>query len=146
MGTLASGGRTGANLSSSAVRPAVPLADLSLPRPCSNFPARVDLGSRVAHRRSLRLPPERAMTVTAAPPARREKSVSGRLRTLAGLSLLTLALLLAAILAGAASTGAGLRTIGHDAGPQVLATTGLYRQMSEMDALVAETLLLGSEY
>ncbi|MEU8142412.1 hypothetical protein [Nonomuraea sp. NPDC048901] len=86
------------------------------------------------------------MTVTAAPPARREKSVSGRLRTLAGLSLLTLALLLAAILAGAASTGAGLRTIGHDAGPQVLATTGLYRQMSEMDALVAETLLLGSEY
>ncbi|WP_327581451.1 hypothetical protein OHA25_36455 [Nonomuraea sp. NBC_00507] len=86
------------------------------------------------------------MTVTARPPVRRSESVSGRVRTLAGLSLLTLALLLAAILAGAASTGSGLRTIGHDAGPQVLATTGLYRQMSEMDALVAETLLLGREY
>ncbi|MDX3107682.1 hypothetical protein ACIBO5_39455 [Nonomuraea angiospora] len=86
------------------------------------------------------------MTVTVTPPVRREVSVSRRVRTLAGLSLLSLALLLAAILAGAASTGAGLRTIGHDAGPQVLATTGLYRQMSEMDALVAETLLLGREY
>ncbi|GAA2848252.1 hypothetical protein [Nonomuraea rubra] len=86
------------------------------------------------------------MTVTAAPAVRRVRSVSRRVRTLAGLSLLTLALLLAAILAGAASTGSGLRTIGHDAGPQVLATTGLYRQMSEMDALLAETLLLGREY
>ncbi|MEV4178754.1 hypothetical protein [Nonomuraea sp. NPDC049709] len=87
------------------------------------------------------------MTVTVPPPpVRRKRSVSGRVRTLAGLSLVTLALLLAAILAGAASTGASLRTIGHDAGPQVLATAGLYRQMSEMDALVAETLLLGREY
>ncbi|MFD1541819.1 hypothetical protein [Nonomuraea guangzhouensis] len=86
------------------------------------------------------------MTVTATPPVRRRESVSGRVRTLAGLSLLTLALLLAAILAGAASTGSSLRTTGHDAGPQVLATAGLYRQLSEMDALVAETLLLGREY
>ncbi|MGP3965654.1 hypothetical protein ACTWPT_57895 [Nonomuraea sp. 3N208] len=86
------------------------------------------------------------MTVTAMPPVRRKESIPGRVRTLSGLSLLTLTLLLAAILAGAASTGSGLRTIGHDAGPQVLATTGLYRQMSEMDALVAETLLLGREY
>ncbi|MGW0484646.1 hypothetical protein [Nonomuraea sp. NPDC003214] len=86
------------------------------------------------------------MTVTATPPVRRAAAVPRRVRTLAGLSLLSLALLLAAILAGAASTGASLRTIGHDAGPQVLATTGLYRQMSEMDALVAETLLLGREY
>ena len=86
------------------------------------------------------------MTVTAMPAVRRKESVSGRVRTLAGLSLLTLALLLAAILAGAASTGSSLRTTGHDAGPQVLATAGLYRQLSEMDALVAETLLLGREY
>jgi hypothetical protein len=86
------------------------------------------------------------MTVTATPPARRERSVSGRVRALAGLALLTLTLLLAAILAGAAGTGSSLRAIGHDAGPQVLATAGLYRQMSEMDALVAETLLLGREY
>ncbi|WP_433212928.1 hypothetical protein [Microtetraspora malaysiensis] len=86
------------------------------------------------------------MTVTATPPVRRRKSVSGRVRTLAGLSLLMLAVLLAAILAGAASTGSSLRTIGHVAGPQVLATANLYRQMSELDALVAETLLLGREY
>ncbi|MEU4231595.1 hypothetical protein AB0F17_45490 [Nonomuraea sp. NPDC026600] len=86
------------------------------------------------------------MTVTATPAVRRKESVSGRVRTLAGLSLLTLALLLAAILAGAASTGSSLRTTGHDAGPQVLATAGLYRQLSEMDALVAEALLLGREY
>ncbi|MFG3438289.1 hypothetical protein ACGF0J_13690 [Nonomuraea sp. NPDC047897] len=80
------------------------------------------------------------------PQVLREQAVSRRVRTLAGLSLLALALLLAAVLAGAASSSAGLRTIGHDAGPQVLATTGLYRQMSEMDALVAEALLLGREY
>ncbi|WP_433412151.1 hypothetical protein ACQP1V_24725 [Microtetraspora malaysiensis] len=86
------------------------------------------------------------MTVTATPPVQRRKSVSGRVRTLAGLSLLMLAALLAAILAGAASTGSSLRTIGHVAGPQVLATANLYRQMSELDALVAETLLLGREY
>ncbi|SEF95141.1 hypothetical protein SAMN05444920_1011097 [Nonomuraea solani] len=86
------------------------------------------------------------MVVTLVPPVRRNESVSRRVRTLAGLSLLTLTLLLGAILAGAASTETSLRTIGHDAGPQVLATAGLYRQMSEMDALVAETLLLGSEY
>ncbi|WP_049575052.1 hypothetical protein [Nonomuraea sp. SBT364] len=86
------------------------------------------------------------MTVTVTPPVRRKVAVSRRVRTLAGLSVLSLALLLTAILAGAASTGSSLRTIGHDAGPQVLATTGLYRQMSEMDALVAETLLLGREY
>ncbi|MFI6391039.1 hypothetical protein ACIBHY_25345 [Nonomuraea sp. NPDC050547] len=86
------------------------------------------------------------VTVTARPPARRERSVSGRVRLLSGLALLALTLLLGAFVAGAASTGTGLRTIGHDAGPQVLATTGLYRQMSEMDALVAETLLLGREY
>lgn len=84
--------------------------------------------------------------MTAMPPVRRKESVSGRVRALAGVSLLALALLLAAILAGAASTGSSLRTIGHDAGPQVLATTGLHRQLSEMDALVAETLLLGREY
>jgi hypothetical protein len=86
------------------------------------------------------------MTVTATPPVRRKKSVPRRVRALAGLSVLALALLLAAILAGAASTGSSLRTIGHEAGPQVLATAGLYRQMSEMDALMAETLLLGREY
>ncbi|MFI6504376.1 hypothetical protein [Nonomuraea typhae] len=80
------------------------------------------------------------------PPLLRKKPAFGRLRTLAGLSLLALVLLLAAVLAGAAGTGASLRTIGHDAGPQVLATTGLHRQMSEMDALMAETLLLGREY
>ncbi|WP_327091909.1 hypothetical protein OIE66_15170 [Nonomuraea sp. NBC_01738] len=80
-------------------------------------------------------------------PATRPKgSVSRRLRALAGLAVLALALHLGAILAGAASTGTSLRTIGHDAGPQVLATTGLHRQMSEMDALLAETLLLGKEY
>ncbi|MGW4795984.1 hypothetical protein ACWEPC_26555 [Nonomuraea sp. NPDC004297] len=86
------------------------------------------------------------MTMTVPPPVRRGESVSRRVRTLAGLSLLALAVLLGAILAGAASTGASLRTIGHVAGPQVLATASLYRQMSEMDALVAETLLLGREY
>ncbi|WP_157246288.1 hypothetical protein [Nonomuraea typhae] len=80
------------------------------------------------------------------PPASRRRPVFERLRTLAGLSLLALVLLLAAVLAGAAGTGTSLRTIGHDAGPQVLATTGLHRQMSEMDALMAETLLLGREY
>ncbi|MEV0585882.1 hypothetical protein [Nonomuraea sp. NPDC050310] len=88
------------------------------------------------------------MTVTQATPRVRSRRVSvpRRVRTLATLSLLSLALLLGVTAAGAAGTGEGLRTIGHDAGPQVLATTGLYRHMSSMDALVAESLLLGAEY
>jgi hypothetical protein len=40
----------------------------------------------------------------------------------------------------------GLRVIGHDAGPQVLATGGLYFALSDMDSQVASILLTGREH
>ncbi|WP_084962510.1 hypothetical protein [Thermoactinospora rubra] len=91
------------------------------------------------------------MTALQAPPAptpapAARVSTPRRVRTLAGATLLAMALLLGAVVTGAGFTGAGLRTIGHDAGPQVLATIGLHRHLSQMDALVAESLLLGKEY
>ena len=39
----------------------------------------------------------------------------------------------------------GLRVIGHDAGPQVLATGNLYYALGDMDSQVASILLSGSE-
>ena len=39
----------------------------------------------------------------------------------------------------------GLRVIGHDAGPQVLATGDLYFALSDMDSQVASILLTGRE-
>jgi hypothetical protein len=39
----------------------------------------------------------------------------------------------------------GLQVIGHDAGPQVVATGDLYFALSDMDAQVANVLLIGSE-
>ena len=39
----------------------------------------------------------------------------------------------------------GLRVIGHDAGPQVLATSNLYYALGDMDSQVASILLSGSQ-
>ncbi|MFI6477563.1 hypothetical protein ACIBH1_06510 [Nonomuraea sp. NPDC050663] len=75
----------------------------------------------------------------------RPESVPGRVRLLTGLSLGALALMLGSVVLGALVAGAGVDDIGRDAGPQALATTGMYRNMSEMDALVAESLLQGRD-
>ncbi|WP_101783358.1 hypothetical protein [Nonomuraea indica] len=83
-------------------------------------------------------------------PARPSRSgrsgVPGRVLALTGATVTALALLFAALAVGAGSAGDGLRVIGRDAGPQVVATAGLYFGLSDMDAQVADALLMGEEY
>jgi hypothetical protein len=97
------------------------------------------------------------VTITAAPPSRpparrggvarlvRVRTVPGRIRALALLTVLAVAAVF--VVAGLALRDArdGLRVIGHDAGPQVVATGDLYYALSDMDAQLAAVLLMGRE-
>ncbi|MDP4507197.1 hypothetical protein [Nonomuraea turcica] len=78
----------------------------------------------------------------APPPVRR--SVPGRIRAISGITVASLALLFAALAVGSASARDGLQVIGHDAGPQVVATAGLHLALSDMDAQVANILVMGN--
>ncbi|MEV4220886.1 hypothetical protein [Nonomuraea sp. NPDC049725] len=77
-------------------------------------------------------------------PAPARRGVPGRIRLLTGVAAAALALLFGAIAAGGATAGEGLRVIGRDAGPQVVATAGLYFGLSDMDAQIADVLVMGS--
>ncbi|MEV0822887.1 hypothetical protein AB0I80_16560 [Nonomuraea rubra] len=77
-------------------------------------------------------------------PARR--SVPGSIRIISGVTVASLALLFAALAVGTSSAREGLRVIGRDAGPQVVATAGLYLALSDMDAQVANVLVMGDAY
>ena len=68
-----------------------------------------------------------------------------RIRALAAVAVLSIAgfYVVANIAVGNARDG--LRVIGHDAGPQVLATGDLYFALSDMDSQVASILLTGRE-
>ncbi|MGI5282604.1 hypothetical protein ACQEVF_04670 [Nonomuraea polychroma] len=79
----------------------------------------------------------------AAPPQVR-RSVPGRIRVISGITVASLALLFAALAVGSATARDGLQVIGHDAGPQVVATAGLYLALSDMDAQVANILVMGN--
>ncbi|MFB4277714.1 MULTISPECIES: hypothetical protein [unclassified Nonomuraea] len=74
------------------------------------------------------------------------RSVPGRIRVISGVTVASLALLFAALAVGSASARDGLRVIGRDAGPQVVATAGLYLALSDMDAQVANVLVMGQAY
>ena len=78
------------------------------------------------------------------PPARR--GVPGRIRRLTSVTAAALALFFGALALGAADARDGLEVIGRDAGPQVVATAGLYFGLSDMDAQVADALLMGGQY
>src|SRR5690348_18323700 len=73
------------------------------------------------------------------------QTTPGRIRALAAVAVLVIAgfYLVASIAVGNARDG--LRIIGHDAGPQVLATGNLYYALGDMDAQVASILLTGRE-
>jgi hypothetical protein len=75
----------------------------------------------------------------------RIRSLPGRIRAIAFLAVLAVAAVFA--VAGLALQDArdGLRVIGHDAGPQVVATGDLYFALSDMDAQLAAVLLMGRE-
>ncbi|MEW9548094.1 hypothetical protein [Nonomuraea sp. NPDC050783] len=89
------------------------------------------------------------MTVVQAPPApapARRRGVPGRIRVITGVTAAALALLFTALAVGSSSARDGLRVIGRDAGPQVVATAGLYLALSDMDAQVANALVMGDGY
>ena len=71
------------------------------------------------------------------------RTTPGRVRALAAVVVLAMAgfYVVANIAVGNARDG--LRVIGHDAGPQVLATGDLYFALSDMDSQVADILLAG---
>ncbi|TDC59434.1 hypothetical protein E1200_32095 [Actinomadura sp. GC306] len=71
------------------------------------------------------------------------RTVAARVRTLTAVSLVLLVALLAVTWAAIANAREGVRVIGHDAGPQVVATGDLYFQLTDMDAQLANALLAG---
>ncbi|XVQ11234.1 hypothetical protein ACQP1W_01285 [Spirillospora sp. CA-255316] len=74
------------------------------------------------------------------------QTVPGRIRLYAALALGAAALLLAALTMAVGNARDGVQTIGHDAGPQVVATGDLFFALSDMDAQVADVLLIGREH
>ncbi|MGI5203317.1 hypothetical protein ACQEU6_17285 [Spirillospora sp. CA-108201] len=71
------------------------------------------------------------------------RTVAARVRALTALSLVLLVALLGVTWAATGNAREGVRVIGHDAGPQVVATGDLYFQLSDMDARLADALLIG---
>ena len=74
------------------------------------------------------------------------RTVPGRIRLYAALALAAAALLLLAFTVAVGNARDGVQTIGHDAGPQVVATGDLFFALSDMDAQVADVLLIGREH
>ena len=68
-----------------------------------------------------------------------------RIRALAAVAVLAIGGLYIVANIGVGNARDSLRVIGHDAGPQVLATGDLYFALGDMDAQVASILLTGRE-
>ncbi len=75
----------------------------------------------------------------------RIRSTTGRIRALAALAVPAVLLLAALIALAVRDAQDGLRVIGHTAGPEVVATGDLYFALSDMDAQLANALLVGGE-
>ncbi|WP_243711413.1 hypothetical protein [Actinomadura sp. KC216] len=71
------------------------------------------------------------------------RTVSARIRTLTAAAAVLLVALLAVSWWAIANAREGVRVIGQDAGPQVVATGDLYFQLTDMDAQLANALLIG---
>ncbi|MQY04981.1 hypothetical protein [Actinomadura macrotermitis] len=92
------------------------------------------------------------------PPARRRgrlrtfargrwlKTIPGRIRASVALLLALLALMGIVLTVAVGNARQGVQTMGHDAGPQVVATGALYFALSDMDAQVADVLLIGRDH
>ncbi|GAA1859905.1 hypothetical protein [Actinomadura bangladeshensis] len=74
------------------------------------------------------------------------KTIPGRIRAHAVLCLAALVALLAVLTVSVGNARDSVQTIGHDAGPQVVATGTLYFALSDMDAQVSNILLIGREH
>jgi hypothetical protein len=75
----------------------------------------------------------------------RLRTTPARIRALTAAAVLAVAALFAVTAVAIGNARDGLQVIGHDAGPQVVATGDLYFALSDMDAQVADVLLIGSE-
>jgi hypothetical protein len=73
------------------------------------------------------------------------QTTPGRIRALAAVAVLAIGGLYIVANIGVGNARDGLRVIGHDAGPQVLATSDLYFALGDMDAQVASIMLTGRE-
>jgi hypothetical protein len=78
--------------------------------------------------------------------ARWLKTIPGRIRVAAAASLAAVLVLLAVLSVAIGNARDGVQTIGHDAGPQVVATGSLFFSLSNMDAQVANVLLIGRQH
>ncbi|WP_412515672.1 hypothetical protein [Actinomadura madurae] len=74
------------------------------------------------------------------------KTIPGRIRSHVVLCLAALLALLAVLTVAIGNARDSVETIGHDAGPQVVATGTLYFALSDMDAQVSNILLIGREH
>jgi hypothetical protein len=74
------------------------------------------------------------------------RTMPARIRALALAAALAVAALFVAVSVGLGGARDGLQVIGHDAGPQVVATSDLYFALSDMDAQLAHVLLSGREH
>jgi hypothetical protein len=88
-------------------------------------------------------PVERLVRVRLAGAGR--STTTGRLAALAALTVVALGLLFGSLALATAGARDALRVIGHDAGPQAVATTDLYFALSDTDAQLANLLLVGGE-
>jgi hypothetical protein len=75
----------------------------------------------------------------------RPRTLPGRIRVLTLAAVLAVAALLAVAGSAVGAARDGLQVIGHGAGPQVVATGDLYFALSDMDAQLANVLLIGRE-
>ncbi|MFL6054488.1 MAG: hypothetical protein ACJ72W_16450 [Actinoallomurus sp.] len=96
------------------------------------------------------------MTITTTPPSSparrgpvtgrlRIRTMPGRIRALAALCAVAVLVVLLVTTLTVRDARDGLRVIGHDAGPQVVATGDLYFALSDMDAQLADALLIGGD-
>jgi hypothetical protein len=75
----------------------------------------------------------------------RLRTTPGQIRAFAAGCLLAVLALFAITTVAVGNARDGVRTIGHDAGPQAVATSTLFSALSDMDAQVATVLLIGKE-
>ncbi|MBG6092000.1 hypothetical protein [Actinomadura viridis] len=74
------------------------------------------------------------------------ETVPGRIRLQAAVALAAVAALLTVLTLAIGNARDGVQTIGHDAGPQVVATGNLFFALSDMDAQVSDVLLIGRDH
>ncbi|WP_245667325.1 hypothetical protein [Actinomadura macra] len=74
------------------------------------------------------------------------RTIPGQIRAYVVVVLIAVAALLAVLSVAIGNARDSVQTIGHDSGPQVVATSALYFALSDMDAQISNILLIGREH